>query len=166
MKKYELLNDGIIEIGPDKNLYRIRALRDFRDVKKGDLGGYVESEDNLSHEGDCWIFNDARVFGGAYISGDSKIFNSVTVFGAAEVSENAYIEYQNDIFWMTGFGSELRTTTVFQDSEIPGEWRVVCGCFTGSVTEFKDWIDKTCPEMYQKSYKIMVSLIKARIEIV
>jgi hypothetical protein len=48
-KKYELIKSDI------PGLYRIKAVRDFSDVKKGDIGGYVESEDNLSHEGDCWV---------------------------------------------------------------------------------------------------------------
>ncbi|MBA5724610.1 hypothetical protein [Candidatus Liberibacter sp.] len=41
----------------------IRALRDIplHDVKKGDLGGYVESEDNLSQEGECWVGRNGMV---------------------------------------------------------------------------------------------------------
>ena len=42
-KKYELLKDKHIEYR-GKTLYRIKALRDFYNVKKGDIGGYVESE--------------------------------------------------------------------------------------------------------------------------
>ena len=41
-------------------LHRIRALSDVRPgVQKGDLGGYVQSAENLSQEGSCWIFDDA-----------------------------------------------------------------------------------------------------------
>ena len=36
-KKYKLLEDDFITIG-SKKLYRIRALRDFDNVTKGDLG--------------------------------------------------------------------------------------------------------------------------------
>lgn len=39
-KKYEL-TENFIEV-LDKKLYRIRALRDFGDVKTGDLGGHKE----------------------------------------------------------------------------------------------------------------------------
>lgn len=46
-KKYELVPETVKEFY-SKPMYRIRALKDFSDVKKGDLGGYVESEDNLS----------------------------------------------------------------------------------------------------------------------
>ena len=37
----------------------------FGNVKKGDLGGWIEKEDNLSQEGDCWVFGDAWVYGDA-----------------------------------------------------------------------------------------------------
>ena len=41
-------------------LHRIRALRDVReDVHAGDLGGFVQSEENLSQEGQCWVANNA-----------------------------------------------------------------------------------------------------------
>ncbi len=53
-KKYELLRDDTLKVFGIK-LYRIRALESFADVKKGALGGYVESERNLSHEGNCWV---------------------------------------------------------------------------------------------------------------
>ncbi len=54
-KKYQLTNE--IKQIKDRitkkitNLYRIKALKDFDDVKVGDLGGYIEKESNLSHDG-------------------------------------------------------------------------------------------------------------------
>ena len=47
-------------------LHRIRALRDIcGEIRAGDIGGFVESESNLSAEpGDCaWIFDDAIAAG-------------------------------------------------------------------------------------------------------
>ena len=42
-KKYKLLkNDTVTVIG--RTLYRIEALRDFANVRKGDKGGYVEKK--------------------------------------------------------------------------------------------------------------------------
>ncbi len=49
-KKYELLKDDCIEHGR-RTLYRIRILRAFSGFKAGDLGGRVETEENLSHKG-------------------------------------------------------------------------------------------------------------------
>ena len=39
------------------------ACKDFGNIKKGDFGGYVESEKNLSHEGNCWVYDGAKVYG-------------------------------------------------------------------------------------------------------
>ena len=52
MKKYELTNETIT-IDNGKALYRIRALDNIEafGVKVGDLGGYIEKEENLSHYG-------------------------------------------------------------------------------------------------------------------
>lgn len=44
-------------------LWRIRACKDFGTVKKGEFGGFVESESNLSHEGTCWIRDGMKVTG-------------------------------------------------------------------------------------------------------
>lgn len=72
--KYEL-TDEIIELG-GRTLYRIKALKDFGDVKAGDLGGYVESEDNLSHEGTCWIYHNAKVYDNVRVANNAKVFDS------------------------------------------------------------------------------------------
>jgi len=58
--KYEILKDDFIEFDGRK-LYRIKALKDFRNVEKGEIGGYIESKRNLSHEGDAWVSGNARV---------------------------------------------------------------------------------------------------------
>lgn len=54
-------------------LNRIIALRDFGEVKKGDLGGFIEKESNLAHDWNCWIYNDAVVYGDAKVCGDAKV---------------------------------------------------------------------------------------------
>ena len=53
--------------------YRIVALRDFGDVKAGDLGGFVEFESNLSHDGDCWIGEHGVVVHRCKVQGNAKI---------------------------------------------------------------------------------------------
>ena len=83
-KKYELTDETINHYGT--TLYRIKALKDFCDVKAGDIGGYVESEDNLSQEGNCWIFGDAIV------KGKAKVLDNATAIGNAQVLDHAIIK--------------------------------------------------------------------------
>ena len=65
MKKYKLTSettgcDGFI-------LYRIEALMDFSDVKTGDKGGFVQSENNLSQLGNAWVYGNAKVVVYGYV---------------------------------------------------------------------------------------------------
>lgn len=77
-KKYELVKEDSIVVDGFK-LYRIKALKDFFVIKAGDLGGYVESEDNLSQEGNCWIYDDAKVYGGSKVFGNARVAHNATV---------------------------------------------------------------------------------------
>ena len=88
-KKYRL-TDETIEFNGVK-LHRIEALKDFSLVKKGDRGGFVQSENNLSHDGDCWIFGDAYVYGNANVSNNAKVYDNANVYGCAEVFNDARI---------------------------------------------------------------------------
>ena len=89
-KKYELTNESV-QID-NKTLYRIRALRDIQGyVKAGDLGGFVQSENNLSHEGTCWIYNDACVYDHAHVSGNAKIYNKANISEHAKIMDYSTI---------------------------------------------------------------------------
>src|SRR5260363_302214 len=92
--KYELLKEDCIEYD-GRTLYRIRALRDFRSIKQGDLGGYIEKEENLSHEGEAWVFDNARVSDNAWVSGDAKVYGNAQVSGNARRGGNSRISQAN-----------------------------------------------------------------------
>ena len=102
-KKYELLKDDCINY-EGRTLYRIKALRDFGYIKKGKLGGYIQSENNLSHEGECWVYGnakvyeDARVFGNAKVFMNARVYGNAKVFGEAEVYDNAEVYGNSKIF--------------------------------------------------------------------
>ena len=66
-------------------LSQIQALKDFGNVEKGDLGGWIEKEDNLTQQGNCWIFDNAKVFGDARVSGNAKVYGNAGVSGDARV---------------------------------------------------------------------------------
>ena len=77
-KKYKLTEETIKVKG--SILHRIEALRDFSDVKKGDKGGFVEKEENLSQNGNCWVYDDAMVFEDARIYGNARVYDDAMVF--------------------------------------------------------------------------------------
>ena len=52
MKKYKFTDE--VKIVAGVTLRRIRALTNFGDVEKGDLGGWIETEENLTQDGDAW----------------------------------------------------------------------------------------------------------------
>ncbi len=85
MKKYELVAEDTIEFFGIK-LFRIRAVRDFGAVKAGDLGGYVESEENLSHDGEAWVSDKARVFDKAQVLDKARVSDWAQVSGTAWVA--------------------------------------------------------------------------------
>lgn len=95
--KYKLLTDDKIEF-KGRTLYRIQALQSISFVvREGEIGGYVENENILNQEGECWIGDNAKVFGDSKISGVSKVYNNSivedsTLSGLAFISGDAYIK--------------------------------------------------------------------------
>ena len=73
-------------------LFRIMAIRDIPEIniKKGDLGGWVDNQDALSQDGNCWIFNNAMVVNklGGQVSGNALIYGNAKVLGG-KVGGNA-----------------------------------------------------------------------------
>ena len=80
--KYDFVE--IYRIVNGKHLKRIRALKDIPvwGVKKGDLGGYVESEHNLDQETDSWIM------GFSYVMGDRKVSGRMFIYDSNEKGES------------------------------------------------------------------------------
>ena len=85
-KKY-----GLIDEDHEKGLFRIIALKDFASVEKGTLGGFIEKEDNLSQEGDCWIGKDCELHNDSRVEGNAKIYGHVSLYDNVLVKDNASI---------------------------------------------------------------------------
>ena len=258
MKKYELTDETIVIGG--KILHRIRALRDFAEVKAGDIGGYIENENNLSHEGNAWVSDKAcvsgnarvsgnawvigsacisdkaqvrdkayvsgnacvsgnarvcenawvrdnacvcensqvsgrayvsgnacvcensqvsgntRVFGNTWINGDACVRDKAWVFGNTRVSDkacvsgsvkisgdgcicnNAKIATSEDYAIIQGFGTECRVTTFYRC--VDGKVRVKCGCFSGTIDEFRDQVKRTRTGKVTKEYLMIADLME------
>ena len=143
-KKYRLTDETIQVDG--HTLHRIEALKSFSNVYKGDKGGFVESEANLSHDGNCWVYNDAKVFSNAMVSDDALVYgnaqvcdkakvfgealvcNNAVVCGDAEVWSNAEV-YDNAIVYDNAevYGDAVisEDARVYKDARVCGDARVL-----------------------------------------
>ena len=138
-KKYKLI-DEIIDF-EGRKLYRIEALKDFSNVKKGDRGGFVESEDNLLQDGDCWIHDDARVHSNA------KICDNAIIYGYAKVCDNAIIYGDARVFGNVQVCDNARVfdnakilgnTIVYNKAKIFGNARIFDNAVVCNNTEIYD----------------------------
>ena len=95
-KKYELTQTtkNFVHMAQEITLYQIRALKSFENIKKGELGGWVESEENLSQEGTSWVSENGKIFGHAEVYGRAKVFGDAIISGHAKVYEDAMV-YDN-----------------------------------------------------------------------
>ena len=156
MKKFELTNEFVTNMFGTK-LFRIRALVEFGDVEAGELGGYVEKESNLGHDDNAWVYGDARVYDNARVYGDAQ------VSGDARVSGNARVCGNGDYAYAHGFGSVNRTTTFFRLKD--GGVGVRCGCFYGTLAQFRDKIRETHGETKKaQEYLMLADLMELRFE--
>ena len=119
VNKYEMTSETI-QFG-DKTLYRIRALRDLPAVAKGQLGGYVESERNLSHEGDAWVSGDAWVFGNAQVFGNALVSGDAWVYGKASVSGDAWVFDNASVY---GDARVYGKASVYGDARVFGDAKI------------------------------------------
>lgn len=90
-KKYKLI-EGSRFWQYGRPLYRIQALRDFSDVKKGDLGGFVESEANLSQMGDCWIYDMAQAVEKSRVEDDACLRDCAKMYGSSILKDKAQLQ--------------------------------------------------------------------------
>ena len=149
-KKYELTDKTREWNG--HTLHRIKALKDFSNVKKGNIGGWVEKEDNLSQDGDCWIgddakvYDNARVFLKAIIYGKAEIGGNSIIFDKAQVYGNAYINGNAKIF---GDAKVFEKARVYDNAYIYGYTRIcgdaeICGdadiCGNAVIKSDKDYM--------------------------
>lgn len=63
-------------------LHRIKRLSD------GKLGGWIEKEENLSQESNCWVDGEAKVYD------DAKVYGNAKVYGDSEVCGHARVNYE------------------------------------------------------------------------
>lgn len=134
--KYAITSNKLII--DNRDFFQVKALKDFGDVKAGQLGGYIQSSENLSQEGNCWItrdvvlMDDARVEDNAFITGDSVVRNKGRVSGYVRASnvtvcDNAIIEGTCDVIGgHHDYDSILIKDNAIVRSDLHGSF-VICG---------------------------------------
>ena len=101
-------------------LHRIKALKDFGDVETGELGGWVESERNLSQEGNCWITTDAKAYANAEIYGNAVLernaiaCENTSIYGNARISDAV----------ISGFTHIFGNVEIYGESVVGGDARL------------------------------------------
>ncbi len=118
---------------------QIRAIIDFGCIVAGEIGGWIESEDNLSQSGNAWVSGNARVSGNAEV----KESCDYMVFGPA--------------------GRYNRFTTFFKckDKAI----KVACGCFFGTIIEFREKVKETHKgSKHERVYLAMADMTELQLD--
>ena len=112
--KYKFTKEAIDVQG--RTLHRIRALRIGPWGPAGTLGGFIESEANLSHQGRAWVGREALVSEDATISEDALVTGNAEISGAAQVSGEARV---------LDHARVTDRTRVFGQSVVRGEAHIV-----------------------------------------
>jgi hypothetical protein len=179
MKKYELLADKSIEFCGTK-LFKIRALISFGVVKKGDEGGYIEKEGNLSQDikNAAWVFKDAKVMMGGEMMGGvmrggvmwgGEMMGGVMrggemrggvmwggemrggVMWGGEMRGGDLIRSSADFLVLQNIGAELGVLTAARQGD--GTVKITRGYFCGTIEEFRAATIKTHGgTLHEKAY--------------
>ena len=137
-KKYEFTGETKAWLG--HTLHRIRALISFEGVKAGDLGGWIEKEENLSQDGSAWVY------------------------GSAVVCDEAMVWRTNHYLCIGPMGSRLDFTTFFQSKD--KQIYVRCGCFHGDIDAFALKVQAAHGNnQHAKAYMAAIELAKMQIDL-
>ena len=151
MKKYEFTGEVKSWLG--HTLHQIRATVSFGTVNKGDLGGWIEKEDNLAQDGDAWVYGDARVFGDARVCGNAWVYGDAWVYKA-----------QSHHLVIGPIGSRAGATTFFRAKDL--KIYVACGCFQGDIDAFATAVRNTHGDnTHAKMYLQAIEMAKMAIDL-
>lgn len=122
MKKYRLSDTTrsvqIGEPGARESIVmrQIIALRDFADVTAGTPGGWVEDESALSHDGNCWIYDDnSLVYAGARIEDNARLMQPCEISHRAIIGGNARV-----LASQIGHGARLSDNVTVDNAQVHG----------------------------------------------
>ena len=133
-KKFELTDKFVFNTFGIK-LFQIKCTKSFKYAKEGDLGGYVEKDENLDQESDAWVsgdaqvYGDARVYDDAQVCGDAWVCGNARVYGNAQVCGDAWVYGDAQVYgnaWVYGDAQVYGNAWVYGNAQVCGNARV-CG---------------------------------------
>ena len=145
--KYKLTKKYIESLGV--KLFQIQAVTAFGCISKGELGGYIQSEQCLSQSGNAWVSGNAQVYGNARVSGNAQVPGNARVYG------------RNSIFLASEVGTENGTLTVSSGKD---GLVVTRGCFTGTKEDFLEKSAQVHSEKIQREYQLLIEVAESRIK--
>ena len=88
----------------------------------------------------------------------AKVFGNALVSGEAKVCSDAWVYKNIDHAEINGFGTCCRPTTFFrcQDKTV----KVSCGCFLGTIDEFRNQVKNTREGKIAKEYLMIADLME------
>ena len=136
MKKYEFTGEAKQVNFEDKTtiLYRIRATKNFGIIKTGDLGGWIEKEENLSHENNAWVDGNAWVGGSARVRDNALVGGNAHVSGSTRVCDNAWVSGNAHVggnTWVSGNAWVGGSAYIGGDAYVGGDARVRDNAWVG-----------------------------------
>ena len=98
------------------------GLKQIRRISDGVIGGWIQSEYNLSQYGNAWVYGYARVhgnarvygyaqvYGNAWVHGDVRVYGYAQVYGNAWVHGNAQVHGVGDCWSVSGLECPITYT--------------------------------------------------------
>lgn len=130
-KKYMLTDETKVIDG--RTLHRIKALKDFGDIEAGSLGGFIEKEENLSQEGEAWVYDDAlvfeqaKVYGNALVYGKAQIYDNARIHGNAQVYDDVQVYGDAQVYgnaWVYGNARVGSNAKIYDNAWVHGDARI------------------------------------------
>ena len=171
-------------------LHRIKAECDIPrlGIKRGDLGGFIHTEQHLSVSGDAWVSGNAKVYGNAWVYGNAEVSGNAKVSGDAKVSGNAWVYGNAEVYGNAKVSGDAKVSgnaKVSGDAKVSNtkdylvigpvgsnrfitftfsDQKVVAGCFRGSLVELQSRVKEKYGDVsdYYQTIKFLEIIVEEK----
>lgn len=96
--KYRIVQDHTKEITTKDGV--VHTLHQIQRISDGEYGGFIESENNLSQDGNCWVGLGSMVYGKAKVYNNAQILGCAFIYAADDsvlkIADAAVIDAKRD----------------------------------------------------------------------